>query len=48
VKVEDADGRSASAGWRVDRTPDGFTLGEISGTEETQSEVRAAWERGVA
>ena len=47
VKVEDVDGRSADAGWRVDRTPDGLVLDKINGTDETQAEVRVAWARGV-
>lgn len=47
VEVEDVDGRSADAGWRVDRTPDGLVLAEINGTDETRAEVRAAWARGV-
>lgn len=48
VTVEDADGRSADAGWRVDRTPDGLMLGEVTGTDERQAEIRAAWAKGVA
>lgn len=47
VTVEDSEGRSANAGWWVDRTPDGLVLGEVDGTVEQQEEVRAAWARGV-
>lgn len=47
VEVKDVDGRSADAGWRVDRTPDGLVLAEVNGTDETQAEVRAAWARGA-
>lgn len=45
LTVEDSEGRSASAGWRVDRTPDGLVLGEVGGSAEDQAAVRAAWAR---
>ena len=47
VSIEDAEGRASSAGWSVDRTADGLVLGEVTGTDDAQAEIRAAWERGV-
>ena len=47
VTTEDSEGRSANAGWHVDRTADGLELGEVDGTAETQAEVRTAWALGV-
>lgn len=47
VTVEDVDGRSASAGWAVERTSTGLTLGEVDGTPERQAEITAAWARGA-
>lgn len=47
VTVEDAEGRSATAGWGVERTPDGLVLGNVSGTADRQAEIAAAWARGA-
>lgn len=47
VRVEDVEGRAATAGWDVERTPTGLVLGEVRGTPERQAEITAAWDRGV-